>query len=134
MNAFWQSIKMFFSNLGHTVMADIVDALPQVQQEILSTVKALIEAAILYVETKYGSQVSAMKDVEPMTAEQKLVFDSQRHNDAFNYIKSEMSANPSAYVSVPDSLLHCGIEIYVQKSKRNSEGNGGNFPGGNSNA
>ena len=133
MNQFWQSIVTFFKNLGHSIMADIITALPEVQQALLAAISALIQAAIAYVEAKYGMKSAALKAGEPMTAAQKMDYDNLRHIDAFNYVRAEIDKNPTAYPVVPDSLLHIGVEIYVQLAKRNAEGNHGNFPGGNSN-
>lgn len=124
---FWDSIKQFFSNLGHTVLAEIITALPAAQQILLQAITALVDAAIAYVEAKYATQVTSLKEmkVEEVTPEMKLALDNQRHNDAFNYIKEEMAKEGSSYPSVPDSLLHCWIEVAVQKAKRVSEGNHG---------
>jgi hypothetical protein len=133
MNAFWSSIVTFFKNLGHTIMADIITALPEAQQVLLAAISALIQAGIAYVEAKYGVQSTALKAGEPLSAAQKMDYDNLRHIDAFNYVRTEISKDPANYPIVPDSLLHTGIEIYCQLSKRNAEGNHGNFPGGNSN-
>lgn len=131
---FWDSIKSFFSNLGHTILAEIITALPEAQQIIMQTITAIVDAAILYVENKYSGHLVTLKAGEPMTPAQKLILDTARHNDAFNYVKDKIAEMPAAYPAIPDSLIHLYIEITVQKSKRVSEGNGGNFPGGNSNA
>lgn len=136
MDAFLKSIKAFFASLGHNLLADIITALPELQQVALQAISALIQAAILYVEAKYGTQPASavLKADAPLTAEAKMALDNQRSNDALAHVKAAMAANPSAYPVVPDSLIRCGIEIYVQKAKRDAEGNHGNFVGGNSNA
>lgn len=128
---FWDSIKSFFANLGHTIMAEIIDALPEAEQLIMQAIQALVDAAIAYVEAKYADQTS-LQIANPLDGEEKLEFDNLRHNEAFNYVKSQMTTNGSDYPVVPDSLLHCQIEISYQKALRAKEGNGGNFPGGNS--
>ena len=88
---------------------------------------------IQFVVSKYGEQTSpaALQAISPAD---KLALDNARHNDAFNYVKEQIAANPSGYPAIPDSLLHTGIEIYYQKYLRATEGNGGNFPGGDSQA
>ena len=131
MDAFWASIVTFFQNLGKTAIADIIAALPEVQQTILAAFQALLNAAIAYVVNKYG-EASTPEALKALSPEAKLALDNQRHNEAFNYIKSEVAKNPSAYPAIPDSLLHTGIEIYYQKYLRSTEGNHGVFPGGNS--
>ena len=44
MTNFWDSIKAFFLNLGHTILADIITALPEAQQIILQAFTALLDA------------------------------------------------------------------------------------------
>lgn len=126
----WQSIVAFFQNLGKTVMADIITALPEVEQDLLAAFTNLINAAIAYVVTKYGG--NAQGDPTAMSPADKLTYDNQRHNDAFNYVKTQAANEPGKYPAIPDSLLHTGVELYYQKHLRSTEGNGGNLPGGNS--
>lgn len=133
MDAFWQSIVTFFQNLGKTVLADIITALPEAQQLILQAFTALLNAAIAYVVAKYGEQTT-QESLKSLSPSDKLALDNQRHDDAFNYVKQEIEKNPSSYPLISDSLLHVGIEIYYQKYLRSIEGNHGNFPGGDSNA
>lgn len=125
MNNFWDSIKAFFVGMGHTIMSDIITALPAAQQLILQAFTALINAAIAYVISKYAPQTTeeVLKAISP---EDKLALDNQRHNDAFNYVKEQIALNPSEYPAISDSLLHTGIELYYQKHLRDTEGNGGN--------
>lgn len=126
MNNIWDSIKNFLKNLGHTILSDIMTALPEAEQILMASIQTLVEAAIAYVEQKYATQMSLNVGVV-MTAVDKLALDNQRHNDAFNYVKEEMTKNPTAYSSdLRDSLIHCYIELEVQKAKRLAEGNHGN--------
>lgn len=128
---FWDSIKVFFANLGHTVLADIITALPEVKQVALQALSVLIDAAIAYVEAKYGTQSVKEGDVG-LSPEDKLAQDNQKRADAINYIKGEMAKNPTAYPAISDSLLNFGIEARYQLKVTQAEGNGGNFPNGNS--
>lgn len=130
---FWKSVVSFFTNLGHTVLADIITALPEAKQIALQAITALIDAAIAYVEAKYGAQESLQADA-PLSPADKLALDNQKRSDAIQYIKDEMAKNPSEYPVISDSLLNCGIELRYQLKVTIAEGNGGNFPGGNSNA
>src|SRR5258708_2605215 len=114
MNNFWNSIKVFFSNLGHTVLADIISALPEVKQIALQALVALIDAAIAYVEAKYGTQSSLQQTQEIISFEAKIALDNQKRKDAIDYIKSEIAKDSSKYPAISDSLLNFGIEARYQ--------------------
>lgn len=126
----WQSIIAFFTNLGHTVLADLMTALPEAKVVLLDAFSALIDAAIAYVEAKYGTSDS----LKALSPEAKLLNDNQKRTDAINYIKAEAAKDTTKYPSISDSLLNFGIEARYQLKVTLAEGNHGNFPGGNSNA
>ncbi len=136
MDKFWDSIKAFFAGLGHNFMGYIIDALPSVKQLALQAIAILIDEAIAWVEGKFAVHANELKSQAPSVLQQgaKRALDNDRRNAALDYIKAKMAENPDAYPKeLTDSLINTGIELGVQKMKTQSEGNHGNFPGGNSN-
>lgn len=127
-----ESIKLFLSNIGHSFISEVMDAIPQVEQIILQGLTIVVDAAVAYVESKYLDQMNGVKSSEPLNPEKKLALDNSRHNDAFNYVKEKIAENPDVYIGVTDVHIHFHVELSVLKVKNLSKGNHGILPEGNS--
>jgi hypothetical protein len=136
--AFFQSLGKFFSGIGQTFLANVMAAIPQIEQAAINFLTGIVDTIITDIETGViplpalavnPNEPGAVTDVEA----QALALGKVKRDAAFNAVKQKLAGMTIPEdITVTNSLIYWQIETSVRKYKTNNSGNGGNFPGGNS--
>lgn len=134
--AFFQSLGKFFSGIGQQFLANVMAAIPQIEQAAINFLTGIVDVIIADIETGViplpvlaANPADKAQDNESV----KLALGNAKRGAAFSAVKQKLAtmAIPED-ITITDSLINWQIETSVRKYKNNAAGNHGNFPGGNS--
>jgi hypothetical protein len=135
-SAFFQSLGKFFSGIGQQFLANVMAAIPQVEQAAINFLSGIVDVIITDIETGViPLPVLAANPADKAQDSQsaKLALGKTKRDVAYGAIQQKLAGMTIPEdITITDSLIYWQIETSVRKYKNNNSGNHGNFPGGNS--
>lgn len=131
---FFQSLGKFFSGIAQTFLANLMAALPILEQAAVNFLMQVVDEIIAGIAS--GAIPLPVFEAKGLSVkEAKLQLGKVKRDIAFDLIQkklAEMSIPEDIAPHISDSLINWTIETSVRKYKNANSGNHGNFPGGNS--